>query len=139
MLKKDNFFKSYFINSGKYYKNINKTKKIYNHFLKDLENKKIPLFESYQKGYELDFSKKMIKKFSKYKNIVLIGMGGSILGTKSIFSFLKNKIKKKVFFFDNLDYDLNLKYSIIKNIKYGFGYCFMDTSSMPLSMRFLYF
>tara|TARA_B100001123_G_C15184153_1_gene976612 strand:+ start:26 stop:1234 length:1209 start_codon:yes stop_codon:yes gene_type:complete len=125
MLKKDNFFKSYFINSGKYYKNINKTKKIYNHFLKDLENKKIPLLESYQKDYELDFSKKMIKKFSKYKNIVLIGMGGSILGTKSIFSFLKNKIKKKVFFFDNLDYDLNLKYSKIKNLK---NTCFIVVS-----------
>ena len=125
MLKKDNFFKSYFINSGKYYKNINKTKKIYNHFLKDLENKKIPLLESYQKDYELDFSKKMIKKFSKYKNIVLIGMGGSILGTKSIFSFLKNKIKKKVFFFDNLDSDLNLKYKKIKNLK---NTCFIVVS-----------
>ena len=29
-------------------------------------------------------------------------MGGSILGTKSIYSFLKRKIRKKVFFFDIL-------------------------------------
>ena len=29
-------------------------------------------------------------------------MGGSILGTKAIFSFLKDKIKKKIIFFDNL-------------------------------------
>ena len=117
MLKKDNFFQSYFIKSDKYYKNINKTKKIYNFFIEDLENGKIPLLESYQKDYELDFSTKMVKKFSRYKTIVLIGMGGSILGTKSIFSFLKNKIKKKVFFFDNLDFDLNLKYKNIKNLK----------------------
>ena len=53
-----------------------------------------------------------VKKFSKYKNIVVIGMGGSILGTKSIYSFFKEKIKKKVFFFDNLD--LNSKYKKIK-------------------------
>ena len=44
-------------------------------------------------------------------------MGGSILGTKSIYSFLKKKIKKKVFFFDNLDLNLNLKYKKIKNLK----------------------
>ena len=32
------------------------------------------------------------------ENIFIFGMGGSILGTKSIYSFLKNRIKKKVFF-----------------------------------------
>jgi len=32
---------------------------------------------------------------------------------KSIYSFFKEKIKKKVFFFDNLD--LNSKYKKIKN------------------------
>ena len=58
-----------------------------------------------------------VRKFSKYKNIVIIGMGGSILGTKSIYSFLEKKIKKKVFFFDNLDLNLNLKYRKIKNLK----------------------
>ena len=42
-------------------------------------------------------------------------MGGSILGTKSIYSFLKKKIKKQVFFFDNLD--LNFNYKKIKNLK----------------------
>jgi len=44
-------------------------------------------------------------------------MGGSILGTKSIYSFLKKKIKKNVFFFDNLDPNLFLKYKKIKNLK----------------------
>ena len=42
-------------------------------------------------------------------------MGGSILGIKSIYSFLKGKINKEVFFIDNLD--LNLKYKKIKNLK----------------------
>ena len=82
----------------------------------DLKNEKIPLLESYNKNYKFDFSENLIKKFSKYKNIIIIGMGGSILGTKSIYSFLKKKIKKKVFFFDNLDLDLNLQYKKIKNL-----------------------
>ena len=91
MLKKDNFFKSYLVNSSKYYQNIKKTKKIYNSFLADLKNSKIPLLESYKKDYKFDFSTTTVKKFSKYNNIVIIGMGGSILGTKSIYSFLKKK------------------------------------------------
>ena len=99
MLKKDNFFKSYLVNSSKYYQNIKKTKKIFNSFLADLKNSKIPLLESYKKDYRFDFSTTTVKKFSKYNNIVIIGMGGSILGTKSIYSFLKKKISKEVFFF----------------------------------------
>ena len=49
--------------------------------------------------------RKDIEKFKKYKKIVLIGMGGSILGSKAIYSFLKKKIKIQVHFFDNLDED----------------------------------
>ena len=44
-------------------------------------------------------------------------MGGSILGTKSIYSFLKQKIKKEVFFFDNLDLNLYSEYKKIKSLK----------------------
>ena len=93
MLKKDNFFKSYFVNSSKYNRNIKKTKKVFNSFLIDLKNYKIPLLESFEKDYKFDFSKSVVKKFSKYKNVIVIGMGGSILGTKSIYSFLKKRIK----------------------------------------------
>ena len=117
MLKKDNFFKSYFVNSSKYNRNINKTKKIFNSFLIDLKNYKIPLLETFEKDYKFDFSKSVVKKFSKYKNVIVIGMGGSILGTKSIYSFLKKRIKKEVFFFDNLDSNLYLKYKTINNLK----------------------
>ena len=31
-------------------------------------------------------------------------MGGSILGAKAIYNFLKNKIKKNFFFIDGFDY-----------------------------------
>ena len=117
MLKKNNFFKHYFIQSTEYKKNLKKTKKVFSNFLLDLRNNQIPLLDSYEKDYEFDFSKKTVRKFSKYKNIIIIGMGGSILGTKSIYSFLGKKIKKKVFFFDNLDPNLNLNYKKINNLK----------------------
>jgi len=52
-------------------------------------------------------------------------MGGSILGTKSIYSFFRKRIKKKVFFFDNLDPDLNLKFKKIRNLKNS---CFIVVS-----------
>ena len=125
MLKKDNFFKNYFINLSKYNKNLNKTKKIFNSFVVDLKNNQIPLLKSYEKSYKFDFSASTVKKFSRYTNIIIIGMGGSILGTKSIYSFLKKKIKKKVFFFDNLDSNLSLKYKKIKNINNS---CFIVVS-----------
>ena len=117
MLKKDNFFKNYFINLSKYNNNVKKTKKVFNSFIIDLKNNKIPLLESYEKNYEFNFVSATVKKFSIYQNIIIIGMGGSILGTKSSYSFLKKKIKKNVFFFDNLDPNLFLKYKKIKNLK----------------------
>jgi len=125
MLKKDNFFKNYFVNSSRYYENIKKVKKTYSSFLVDLKNFKIPLLESYEKDYKFNFSTATVKKFSKYKNIIIFGMGGSILGTKSIYSFFKKKIKKEVFFFDNLDSNLNLEYKKIKNINNS---CFIVVS-----------
>jgi glucose-6-phosphate isomerase len=44
-----------------------------------------------------------INKFKKYKKIAIIGMGGSILGSEAIYNFFKKKIKKKVYFFNDID------------------------------------
>ena len=55
------------------------------------------------KNYTFNFSLKDLKRFKKFKNIALIGMGGSILGAEAIYSFFKKKINKKIFFFDDLD------------------------------------
>ena len=53
---------------------------------------------------EFNFSLKKIQKYKKkFNTIALIGMGGSILGSEAINSFLKYKIKKKVYFFDDVD------------------------------------
>ena len=125
MLKKDNFFKNYTINLNEYNKNFKKTKNIFNSFLKDLKNNQIPMLKSYEKKYKFNFSTQTVKKFSKYENIIVIGIGGSILGTKSIYSFFKKKIKKKLFFFDNLDFNLILKYKKINNLNNS---CFIIVS-----------
>jgi len=113
MIREDNFF----INSKSNNKNIKKTKKIFNSFKEEFNTKKMSFLDSYTKDYKFEFSSSVIKKYSKYKNIIIIGMGGSILGVKSIYSFLKQKIKKKVFFFDNLDLNLYSEYKKIKNLK----------------------
>jgi len=125
MLNKKNFFNNFTVKSKKFYRNLKKTKKIFNSFQLDLKNFEIPLLQSYEKNYTFDFSPTTIKKFSKYKNIVVIGMGGSILGTKCIYSFLKTKVKKEVFFFDNLDENLHLQFNKIKILKNS---CFIIVS-----------
>ena len=99
MIEKVNFFKNYSFNSKNYNLNISKTKIAFKKLLLDLKDNRIPLLNSYEKNYKFNFSRKIIKKFSKYKNIIIVGMGGSILGSKSIYSFFKHRIKKKVFFF----------------------------------------
>ena len=55
-----------------------------------------------------------LNRFKKFKNVVLIGMGGSILGSEAIYNFLRNSIKKKFYFLNNLDIHkiLNLKKKI---------------------------
>ena len=59
-------------------------------------------FMSYKKDYKYSFNQKLIKKYIKFKNIHVIGMGGSSLGTKAIYNFLNKKIKKKITFSENL-------------------------------------
>ena len=53
--------------------------------------------------FEFNFKKEELKKFDKFKIIAIIGMGGSILGAESIYYFLQEKIKKKFYFFNDLN------------------------------------
>ena len=87
-------------------------KSIYN----NLDSKK-NAFHFLSKNFFLDLNKHNLKKFIKYKTIVLIGMGGSILGSRAIYSFLKKKIKKNLIFIDNLDQLKIEKIRKQKNIK----------------------
>ena len=86
-------------------KNFNKAKPQKN--LKSLLNKLIEednhIIKSLKNTYKDSWDLKKIKKYKKLSNITLIGMGGSIMGSKSIYSFLKNRIKKNFFFLDNFE------------------------------------
>ena len=82
--------------------NLNKKTRLLN-YIKKINNSDNPkFFITFKKGYKYSFNKKLIKKYMKFKNIHIIGMGGSSLGTKAIYNFLNKKIKKKITFSENL-------------------------------------
>ena len=76
---------------------------------KDFYQKKKTLLLSLTNNYQYSYSKKLVNKFKKFKNFLVIGMGGSILGSKAIYQFLNHKIKKNFFFIDNLKCKLNIE------------------------------
>ena len=61
------------------------------------------ILKSLGKFYKYSFKNKDIKKFKKNSDYRIIGIGGSSLGTKAIYDFLKFKIKKNFTFIDNLN------------------------------------
>jgi len=70
--------------------------------LKIRHNEVPEFFKSFKKNYKYAYDLKRIKKYSNFEKINIFGMGGSSLGSKAIYNFLSNKIKKKVTFFENL-------------------------------------
>ena len=61
------------------------------------------IINSLRPSYKYKYDKKFINKYKKKNFLSIIGIGGSILGAKAIYDFLKNKIKKNIFFHDNLE------------------------------------
>ena len=55
-------------------------------------------FSLFDKNYNFSIKIKDLKKFKKFKTVVIIGMGGSILGSEAIYNCLKFKIKKNFSF-----------------------------------------
>ena len=82
---------------------IKDKKKLLQLIQKIIKEEKPEFFKSFKKNFEYSFSKKLIQKYKDFKNINIIGMGGSSLGTKAIYNFLKYKIKKKLTFSDNIN------------------------------------
>ena len=83
--------------------------------IKNKINKKSDLFlNSLTKDYKYSFSSNNLKKYKKFSVFTLIGMGGSSLGAKAIYSFLKLKIKKKFEFLDNIEVHKRKKEKIKK-------------------------
>ena len=68
--------------------------------LSKILKEKNEIIKSLGSSYKYSFKRSNYLKFKKINCVNLIGIGGSILGAKSIYSFLNNKIKKNFFFFD---------------------------------------
>jgi len=73
------------------------------------------ILKSLGPNYKYSFSKKIIPKLKKnFSTVKLIGIGGSILGTKAIYNFLHKKVKKNFLFIDNLT---DKKFSVLNEKK----------------------
>ena len=55
-------------------------------------NKKDNFYNIFDENLKFNFSFRELKRFKKYKHIVIIGMGGSILSAEAINDFLKRKL-----------------------------------------------
>jgi len=83
-------------------KNNKKIKKLFSEII---QKKKFNhnIINTFSNNYQYSYNKKKISKFKKYKTISIFGLGGSSLCIKAIYDFLRFKIRKKVYFYDNLD------------------------------------
>src|SRR5210317_2609644 len=86
------------INNLKFKKNQSITN-ILSNLLKEKNQTILSLGIKYKNKYSYQ---KLVNKVDKL-NVRIFGMGGSILGAKAIYDFLKKKIKKKFYFIDNID------------------------------------
>ncbi len=111
--KKNTIYKEYINN--KYKKKLNsKFTKILSKIKNEIDFNK-NTFHVLSHKFNNSFRVNDLTRFKKYKDIVIIGMGGSILGTEAIYECFKFKIKKNIFFLNDLNVRkiLNLKKKII--------------------------
>ena len=80
--------------------------KIFNNLDINLDGSKTTL-NILSKKFKFNFKLQDLKKFKK---IDIIVMGVTILGTEAIYYFLKQKIKKEIYFFDNIDTEKLIKF-----------------------------
>ena len=85
-------------------KNLKLNKKLFS-----LLNDKNEVLSSLSKNYKDSFDSKILNKYKKNNDFRVIGMGGSTLGTQTIYQFLNEKIKKNFSFIDNLKIEKNNK------------------------------
>ena len=101
ILLENNISKNYYIKKT-YSKDKKRINEIIKHTYRNLDNTKNAL-HILSKNFNLNFNKLKLKKYTKYKTIILIGMGGSVLGAHAIYTFLQQKVNKNFIFIDNLD------------------------------------
>ena len=116
---RSNFIKKNFISKSLIKKtlHINLKKKFKKVFDKEIkEPKKIETLKILEKDFNINFNTKGLQKFKKFKKVTIIGMGGSILGSQAVYNLLRKKIKKKFYFFDNLDTERILDFKKKQNL-----------------------
>ena len=87
-------------------KNIKKFSKEFKKIFKNVTseiNSSSKTLNILNKNFKFNFKTEDLQSFKKFRNIALIGMGGSILGSEAIYNFLEKKIKKNFYFFDDLN------------------------------------
>ena len=97
---KNNLYFNKKINS--FHKLNKKFDKIYTNLKREINNKNKTLNVLDDK-FKFNFRLRELSKYKKFNTMVIIGMGGSILGANAIYDFFRSTIKKKVYFFDDLD------------------------------------
>ncbi len=102
LIEKKNYIQKKYLNSNFLKKFSNKFDKDLKKINSDIEDP-LNLIHLLNSDYNFNFDIKDLKKFKKFNTIVIIGMGGSVLGSKAIYYFLKKKIKKKIYFFDDIN------------------------------------
>ena len=90
------------------FKQQKKNKKIKQLLNKTLKNRN-EVIQSLDKNYKNSYNINKLSKFKTSKNFKIIGMGGSTLGARAIYDFLKPKIKKNFEFIDNLQQNIKKK------------------------------
>ena len=98
----NNNISSHYFNKSTFLKDRIKLNKIINKIFVSLDSNR-DTFHSLSKKFNFNFKTVQLKKFDTYKSVILIGIGGSILGSQTLYSFFRDKIKKKFTFLDNLD------------------------------------
>ncbi len=91
-----------FIDKNKKNLFLKRFKKIFKNLKFELNNPKKTL-NVLNDNFAFNFNQNELARFKKFKSIALVGMGGSILGSEAIKNFLDVKIKKKIYFFNNLN------------------------------------
>ena len=74
-----------------------KYNKVLENILKAINNPK-SIYNILNEKYNFNFKLKDLKKFNNFRNIVIIGMGGSILGSEAIYYFLRHRVQKNLFY-----------------------------------------
>ena len=99
-----NFIQKEFFNSKNNKKINKKFFDILNSITFNLDSSK-SVISSLSNKFKFNFRIKDLNRFKKFNTVVVIGMGGSILGSEAIYFFLKKRIKKDFIFLNNIDED----------------------------------